>query len=255
MLRVCLSLIVIATFAACDAASPPPDATSITFDGVEVEARGDATLRTDGDELVVESVGASGGDGLFLAGTLDAVDVLTAPISLSAGQSFGVSVIGTDGDELAGLHNRARGDGSGRFAFEITYADALNVRAVRVVYFLNGRVVLDLPELPFDAGSGLRLAAESAGEGEGDTDSAHVVRRGGKYVVVSDSESEGGEPRRAGACEGFTITPPVGVAGATLCADRVEVEPLDVSFPSSIAGVAVTGRALGSFRVRELAAR
>ena len=238
---------------ACDPSDDTPDA--FVFDGVEVEAQGDATLATDGDELVISNVGPSGDDGIFLAGTLASVDVSMAPIRLTAGQGVGIAVVGEDGTVLAGFENRSRDRTDGSFAFEITYGDALGVEAVRVVYLLNGSVVLDLPSLPFRSSTGFRLAARSVGEGEGDTDSAHVVRRGGKYVVVSDSES-GGEPREAGgraACEGFTVTPPVEIEGVSICADRIEVEPLDVSFPGSIAGVSVTGRSLGSFRIRELA--
>lgn len=240
--------------AACD--SDDPD--TLTFDGVEIEARGGATLATDGGDLVVSNVQASGNDGFFIPGTPASVDVLTEPISLMPGQGFGISVIGTDGTELAGFRNRNRGS-SGRFNFEITFADALNVRAVRVVYLLDGVVQLDIPSLEFRGDTGLRLATDSAGEGEGDTGSAHVVRRGGKYVVVSDSEGSG-EPRhasgtRTGECRGFTVTPPVDIPTLTLCADWIEVEPLDVTFPNEVAGVAVTGRALGSFRVRALASR
>ena len=237
--------------AACDSGDPE----TVTFDGVEVEARGSAELAMDGSDLVVSNVGASGADGFFIPGTPTTVDVRTEPLSLAAGQGFGISVIGTDGVELAGFRNRNRGASSERFNFEITYADALDVKAVRVVYLLEGRVQLELPSLPFRSDTGLRLATDSVGEGEGDTDSAHVVRRGGKYVVVSDSEC-GGSPRHADGkhgCGGFTITPPVEISTLTLCADRIEVEPLDVTFPSEVAGVAVTGRSLGSFRVRSLA--
>ena len=243
-------------FSACDASDGGPDVR--VFDGVAVEAQGDATLATDGDELVISNVGASGADGLFLPGTPTSVDVLMAPIALAAGQGVGIAVVGDDGDILAGFKNRNRGRAAGSFDFEITYGDALGVEAVRVVYLLGGAVVLDIPNLPFRSGSGLRLATNSVGEGEGDTDSAHVVRRGGKYVVVSDSEGTG-EAREAGgkarACEGFTVTPPIEVEGVSICADRIEVEPLDVSFPSSVAGVSVTGRSLGSFRIRALAMR
>ena len=239
--------------AACDSGSSD----TILFDGVEVETRGDAELATDGGDLVVSNVQASGTDGFFIPGTPTSVDVRTEPLPLTDGQGFGISVIGMDGDELVGLRNRNRGASSGQFNFEITFADALDVKAVRVVYLLNGRVQLEIPNLPFSGSLGSRRATDSVGEGEGDTDSAHVVRRGGKYVVVSDSEGDG-EPRRAGdknACDGFTITPPIEIPTLTLCADRVEVEPLDVTFPDEVAGVAVTGRALGSFRVRSLAAR
>ena len=246
-----LALLAVLGLAACDSGGPD----TLTFNGVKVEARGGAELDTDGGDLVVSNVQASGNDGFFIAGTPTSVDVLTEPLPLTSGQGFGISVIGTDGVELAGFRNRNRGNRNGRFTFEITYADALNVQAVRVVYLLDGRVQLEIPDLPFNSGGGLRLATDSAGEGEGDTESAHVVRRGGKYVVVSDSEG-GGEARRAGdkqVCEGFTVIPPVEVPTLTLCADRIEVEPLNVTFPSEVAGVAVTGRSLGSFRVRSLA--
>lgn len=254
MLRVlACSLGLTLALTACDSGGPD----TLTFDGVDIEAQGGAELSTDGGDLVVSNIQASGSDGFFIAGTPTSVDVLTAPIQLNPGQGFGISVIGTDGVELAGFRNRNRGSSSGRFTFEITYADALNIQAVRVVYLLNGSVQLEIPNLPFNAGSGLRLATDSAGEGEGDTESAHVVRRGGKYVVVSDSEG-GGAARRAGdkgPCEGFTVTPPIEIPTVTLCADRIEVEPLNVTFPSEVAGVAVTGRSLGSFRVRSLASK
>ncbi|MEO0558280.1 MAG: hypothetical protein AAF170_08865 [Bacteroidota bacterium] len=249
-----LMLSVTLVLAACDSETP----NTITFDGVEVETRGGAELVTDNGELVVSNIQSSGTDGFFIPGTPSSVDVRTEPLPLTNGQGFGISVIGLDGDELVGLRNRNRGASSGPFNFEITFADALDVKAVRVVYLLDGRVQLEIPSLPFSNSLG-RRATDSVGEGEGDTDSAHVVRRGGKYVVVSDSEGDG-EPRRAGAtgpspCEGFTIVPPVEISTLTICADRVEVEPLDVTFPDEVAGVAVTGRALGSFRVRSLAAR
>ncbi|GAB5533935.1 MAG: hypothetical protein Rubg2KO_01840 [Rubricoccaceae bacterium] len=243
----------VVSLAACDSGSPD----TLTFNGVEVETRGDAELATENGDLVVSNVQTSGTDGFFIPGTPTSVDVRTEPLPLTDGQGFGISVIGMEGDELVGLRNRNRGASSGRFNFEITFADALDVQAVRVVYLLEGRVQLEIPSLPFVGSLGNRRATDSVGEGEGDTESAHVVRRGGKYVVVSDSESSG-EPRRAGdknACEGFTIVPPVEVSTLTICADRVEVEPLDVTFPDEVAGVAVTGRALGSFRVRSLASR
>ena len=145
-------------------------------------------------------------------------------------------MIGTDGETLASLKNRNRG-ASSKFSFEVEFADALGVEAVRVLYMLDGEVQLEVPNLPFRAADGLRLATSSVGEGEGETGSAHVIRRGGRYVVVADSDDATVEGRSAagGACSVFTVLPPVEVEGGVVCADWIEVEPLGVTFPSEVA--------------------
>lgn len=223
----------------------------LSFDGVEVEARGDASLAVENGRLVVSGLDGSRSGGFTLPGQPDRVDVRTAPIRIPAGGRFGIEVE-DDGEDIASIYNE--GTGNGEFDIRVNFADALGVTAVAIRYRLGGeggRVVLEIPSLPLIGGRTARRRETSAGNGSGDSESVHVIRSGGRYIVVSDSDAQEGARR---GCPGFLIVPP-DIHGSDfpegLCTDWVEVEPLGASdMPRG--RVAVTARGVGSFTVRGL---
>ena len=233
----------------CDSNDPDPP-TPVLFQGVEVEARGGATLTPDGSTLVVSGVGASGADGLQVRGNLASLDLETEPIRIPEGGSFGIRVEDAFGDVLSGFQNVDRpGDAGHDFEFE--FADRLGIEAVRVTYRFRDRVAFEIPSLPLgEPKRGLRKA--SAGSGSGDSGSVHTVRENGRYIVVSDSGKKTG-------CPGFIVTPPPPFdldVPEGVCADWVEVAPLS-TLPApteAIGAVAVVGAGLGSFTVTTLSA-
>lgn len=223
---------------------------ALTFDGAEVEARGDASLAVEGGRLVVSGLEGTRSGGFDLVGVPDRVDVETDPVRIPAGGRFGIEVEGTDGEDIASIYNEATGDGT--FDVRVTFADALGITAVAVRYRLGGEVVLEIPSLPLLGGDNGRRRETSAGSGSGDSGSVHVIRSGGRYIVVSDSEGSGGARR---GCNGFFIVPPdLEEYAEGLCTDWIEVEPLYVGeMPRG--RVAVTARGVGTFAVRELDVR
>lgn len=230
--------------AGCDVTDDP-----LAFDGVEVEVRGDADLAVEGGLLVVSGLDGSRSGGFNLPVALDRVDVETAPIRIPAGGRFGIEVEDADGQDIASIYNEATGNG--QFDVRVNFADALAVPAVAVRYRLGGQLVLEIPRLPLVGSNNGRLRETSAGSGSGDSGSVHVIRSGGRYIVVSDSESSGGARR---GCAGFVLFPPTGYGPdypTGICTDWIEVEPLEVSdMPDG--RVAVTARGVGSFSVRDL---
>ena len=244
-----LLLLAALALAACDTEAPDPVSGSVTFQGVEVEAEGDAALTVDGDALVVSGLGGTREGGFALDGTPDRVDVEVDPLAVPAGARFGVEV--RDGaDVLAALYNEGVGDG--RVDLRFDFPGLLGVTAAAVRYKLQGQVVFEA-RLGVEAGRTRRQRrATSAGTGDGETGSTHVIRDRGRYIVVSDSDGESG--RRAGGCAGFLMTPPPPLdvdVEAPICADWVEVEPiLTAQVPRG--AIAVRGRGVGSFRVRRL---
>ena len=247
-MRRLLLLPILLTAWGCDASDDGGGPAPVTFQGVDVETRGGATVTPSGATLVVSGIGSSGDDGLFLRGDLQAVDLETEPVALPEGGSFGIRVEDASGALLGGFRNADR-QGDDGFDLVFEYADALGVVDVSVSYELGGVVQFEIPRLPLGVPKNARRAS-SAGKGEGDTGSLHTVRRDGRYVVVSDSETKAG-------CAGFRITPPppFDADGLEVCADWVEVTPLSGTFPSAIGGVAVVGRDLGSFTVTSLDAQ
>ena len=233
--------------AACDSESPGTG--PVSFQDVDVAAEGDATLAVRGGALVVSGLGAGREGGFVVAGQPDRVDVEIDPLAVPAGGRFGVEV--RDGDDvLASLYNEGRSDGTVDLQFD--FPGLLGVTVAIVRYRLNGAVVFEA-RVGFDATRtrGQRRPT-SAGSGDGDTGSTHVVRDDGKYVVVSDSDGGGG--RRASGCAGFLLTPPPPFdveIDAPICTDWVEVEPVLVT-PVPRGTVAVLGRGVGSFSVRTL---
>ncbi|WP_143537713.1 hypothetical protein [Rubrivirga marina] len=238
--------------AACDTDGPGPAPGPTTFQGVEVEAEGDATLAVEGGALVVSGLGGTREGGFVVDGTPDRVDVQIDPLAVPAGTRFGVEV--RDGDDVVtALYNEGVGDG--RVDLRFDFPGLLGVTAAAVRYKFGGQVVFEA-RLGFEAGRARGQRREtSAGTGEGDTGSTHVIRDRGRYIVVSDSDGDGG--RRAGGCAGFRMTPPPPFdveLDAPICADWVEVEPiLTTQVPRGT--IAVRGRGVGSFRVRELASQ
>ncbi|WP_412060221.1 hypothetical protein [Rubrivirga sp. IMCC45206] len=240
-------LIPLLALAACDSDEPP--AGPVTFQGVEVEAVGDAQLAVVDGALVVSGLGGSREGGFRVAGQPARLDVETDPIAIPAGGRFGATVEAS-GATVAELFTEGRADGA--LDFQVDFGGPVDVAVVR--YRLNGAVVLAFELDVLGRTSGERRA-QSAGSGEGDTGSTHVIRENGRYVVVSDSDGDGS--RRAGGCAGFRMTPPAGVLPelpGAICADWVEVEPL-VATPMPVGDVAVRARGVGQFTVRQLAAR
>ncbi|MEM1116140.1 MAG: hypothetical protein AAF594_14545 [Bacteroidota bacterium] len=224
----------------------------LTYDGVEVEVRGDATLAVEDGRLVVSGLDGARSGGFTIPGELDRVDVETAPVAIPDGGRFGIEVESDDGEELASIYNE--GTGNGEFDLRVTFADALGVSAVTVRYYLGGErgdLVLEIPSLALTGNRLARRAETGAGSGSGDPESVHVRRVGGRYVVVSDSDGPDGARQ---SCAGFTIVPPGAFAGEFpegLCTDWIEVEPLGISdMPEG--RVAVTARGVGSFTVQDL---
>lgn len=243
-MRRLLLLLAALGLAACDTDDPEP----LLFAGVEVEARGDAALAVEGGRLVVSGLDGTRSGGFTLPGRPDRVDVEIDPLAVPPGGRFGAFVEDDDGVEVASLFTEAGTDG--RLDFRYTFADALVVPAVRIRYLLGGRVVfdgtLDLPQ-----GRAAR-ATYSGGEGDGEPGSTHVIRENGRYIVVSDSNSE--PARKSGGCPYYLITPPppFDQEFGSICTDWVEIEPL-VSLPMPRGRVSVTARGVGQFAVRELA--
>lgn len=235
---------------ACDTETPGPLPGSATYQGVDVEAEGDAALTVEADGLLVSGLGGTREGGFAVGGTPDRVDVEIDPLAIPAGARFGVEV--RDGDDVvASLYNEGVGDGRVELRFD--FPDLLGVTAAAVRYKFGGQVVFEA-RVGFEAGRTRGQRREtSAGTGDGDTGSTHVIRENGRYVVVSDSDGDGG--RRANGCAGFLMTPPPPFDAeleAPICADWVEVEPiLTAQVPRGT--VAVRGRGVGSFWVRELA--
>lgn len=229
----------------CDASA---DEAVVVFQGVELAARGDARLAQQDNTLVVSGLEGNRSGGFAISGAPARVDVEVQPLRVPEGARFGIRVEGRDGRPLASIDTQ--GEGDGRFSLPFFFANELGATAVAVRYRLRGDLVLEIPRLPL-LPDGRQRAAASAGEGEGDTGSVHVIRRAdGRYVVVSDSEGSSGQ--RAAGCPGFTILPPVSVKGP-LCVDWVEVEPLGSTASPAVGAVVVTGQGVGSFTVVDLA--
>ena len=227
----------------CDSDDAP-----VTFQGVEVEARGDATIAASDGALVVSGLGGGRSGGFTVAGQPDRVDVEVDALAIPAGGRFGVVVEDASGAEVASFYNEATSDD----AFDLVFDFPGAVTAAVVRYRLGGEVVFEGRLALALLRAGARRAPTSAGSGEGDTGSTHVIRENGRYIVVSDSDGEGG--RRAGGCAGFVVTPPAAlrVEGiTTVCADWVEVEPVAAgAMPRG--QVSVVARGVGSFTVRDL---
>ena len=245
--------LLIAFFAATTAGCDIFGSDLLSFDGVEVEVRGDASLAVENGRLVVSGLTGNRSGGFTFPGLPDRVDVRTAPVTIPGGGRFGIEVEGDDGETIASIYNEGTGDGA--FDIRVEFADALGVTAVAVRYLIGGEdgdVVLDIPRLPFVSGRTARRRETSVGSGSGDSESVHVIRSGGRYIVVSDSEAEGGARQE---CPGFLIVPPDAYGSEYpngLCADWIEVEPLSVEGDMPRGRVAVTARGVGSFSVRDL---
>lgn len=235
-------------FAGCDTSTSSP----VEFQGVALGARGDASLAVEAGVLVVSGLDGARSGGFTVEGTPRQVDVEIDPLSVEAGDRFGVTVEDASGADLASFYTVGLGDGVVRF--DVAFADALPVTAARVTYRLGGRtgtVVLE-GVLGLSLDRRARRAQSSAGTGEGSTGSTHVVRENGRYVVVSDSN---GQDARTAGCLGFVVTPPVTLEyQGTLCTDWIEVEPIG-EFEMPEGEVSVTARGVGAFRVNTLAVR
>ncbi|WP_412070529.1 hypothetical protein [Rubrivirga sp. IMCC43871] len=233
--------------AACD--SDDPTSGAVTFQGVEVEAVGDAQLAVVDGALVVSGLGGTREGGFVVAGQPGRLDVEVDPVAIPSGGRFG-STVAAAGATVAELYTEGRDNGM--LDFQVDFGGLVDAAIVR--YRLNGVAVLEFDLNVLGRTSGARRA-QSAGSGEGDTGSTHVIRENGRYVVVSDSNV--GEGRRARGCNGFLMTPPAGILPELtqpICADWVEVEPLTIT-AMPIGDVAVRAQGVGQFTVRQLAAR
>lgn len=240
----------------CDGGGAPAP---LTFGGVEVTARGDATLSTQGGELVVSGLSGTrtGGFAVNAASMgrpLTQLDVILHPVDLpEVGARIGVVVEDAAGVPVASLfHERIALPGrpaTGRLRFAFPEG---TIRAV-VRYKRQGEVILTLP-LDLQPGAGRLTQEADAGESDTRTESVHVIRSGdGRWIVVSDAQATGSR----GGCAGYLIRLPVPLPDTfpdgTLCADWVEVEPVGGPVLAA-ARTAVVGRGVGTFRVRTLAA-
>ena len=259
MLRSPLAALAFLAFsvAACDSGGASGE--SVVFLGTEIEASGDAALAVEGGRLVVSGLSGSREGGFTVAGTPERVDVEIEPLPLSAsGTRFGAEVRDGSGAALASIFNESNGDGT--FTVRFDFGGASGVSEAIVRYRLGAEVVLEgflgVP-LPREGG---RRAPVDAGDGDGDTGSTHVIRRNGRYVVVTDSDGEGG--RRATGCPGFLVEPPSALdvvlggfePGQRVCTDWIEVEPVtEESMPEG--RVSVLARGVGSFAVESLTVR
>ena len=245
-----LVLSVAVSLAACDGPTDPPADGPVEYQGVEVDARGDAALAVRDGALVVSGLDGARSGGFAVAGTPDRVDVEIDPLAVGAGQRFGVTVEDPAGGGVASLYTVGRGDGVVDFQFD--FGSAFPVEAVNLRYRLGGRTGDIVLEGVLRLGA-FRLRASqprSAGSGEGSTGSTHVVRENGRYVVVSDSNGESAR----GSCPGFVVTPPSVLEATAVCTDWIEVGPVG-EFVMPQGRVSVTAQGVGSFRVTQLAAR
>lgn len=232
--------------------TPGSDDGPFTFQGVELEPVGDATLSVENDRLVVSGLDGDRSGGFRMPDLADRVDVRTEAVVLAKGQRFGLEIKDPNGADLVSIFNE--GIGEERLAIRATFDDALGVEAVTIRYRLggeDGELMLEIPRLALLGGRLARIAETSAGSGSGDTESVHVRRVGGRYIVVSDSEGGGGARQ---GCPGFLIIPPSTFGREFpngLCADWIEVEPLDID-QITRGRASVTARGIGSFTVYDL---
>ena len=238
--------------AACDTETPdPPPPGPVVFDGVELEARGDAEVAVEGGALVVSGLDGSRSGGFTVGGTPDRVDVEIDPLAIPPGGRFGIEVEDDAGADVASLYNEVGSDGRIDFLFD--FPSALGVTAAVVRYRYLGDVLFEA-EIALGTGRSRSVRIPtSGGDGEGDTGSTHVIRSGGKYIVVADSNAGGS--RRSGGCPVFLVRPPPPFGRQypePFCTDWIEVEPL-LSAPMPRGTVSVTARGVGTFTVRDLA--
>ena len=239
----------------CDGGTDAP--APLEYGGIEVTPRGDASLAVVNGALVVSGLSGARSGGFTIAGDPARLDVETDPVAIPAGGRFGVVVDGADGTALAEMFNEATS--ATRFAMRFAFADASGVTAVRVGYRLGGELIFEIPTLSLPGGRGISAREASAGDAEGSSGSVHVIRGSdGKYTVVSDAEGSGSRPAARNGCAGFVVRPPVPLPptypSGTLCADWVEVTPLDGASPPA-ARASVTARGVGAFTVRGLSRR
>lgn len=248
LVALCLAVLPLAS---CDGTTDGP----VVFGGVSVDALGGAALRLSGSTLVVSGLPASGEGGFAVAGPRQRVDVAIVPVALPVGARFGARVESAAGAEIASMFATGVAPGKTRFVF--SFGAAAGVTRVRLRYLFGGQALFEIPEVRVSPGKAAAVfAAESAGEGGGETGSVHAVRSGGRWIVVSDNEGSGGRPAaRSAGCDVLLVTPPVvqGLPGpgAPLCVDRIEVVPLTGQAPEA-GRIVVAAQGLPGFTVRTL---
>jgi len=239
-------LFLAALAAGCDT---PPVAEGVSFQNVDLDARGDASLSVSGGALVVSSLTGSRSGGFTVDGQPGRLDVDVDPLAIPAGGRFGIEVEDASGADVASFY--VTGNAAGALDFLYDFGTSLGVAGVLIHYKIggeNGEIVFGAQ---IDGGNGrLRgaLAETSGGTGSGTTGSTHVIRDNGKYIVVSDSNGDGA---RHADCDGFRVTPPAPYSRASYCTDWIEIEPL-ITAPMPQGTVSVTARGVGSFTVRDL---
>ena len=239
--------------AACDT---PASEVDVEFQGVDLVTRGDARLELvdDGAALVVSGLDGSRSGGFTVEGLPTRVDVETDPLAVPPGGRFGIVVEGAGGGLLASFYATGTQDGALDFLFD--FGGSVPITEVVIRYFQGGENGELVFEGRLDWSQGRRAAqvvATSAGLGEGTTGSTHVIRRNGKYVVVTDSDTS---VLRSARCAGFSVLPPpVFEAQEPFCTDWIEVDPVRATDEEVERGtVSVLARGVGSFTVRQLRA-
>ena len=199
-MRRVLLLFAVALVAGCDSGSD-----EVAFRGVTVETRGDASLTVDGDALVVTGIGPGRSGGFTIPGNASRVDVEIDPLAIPAGARFGIEVEDASGNDIASFYNVGNDLGGVDFVFDFPASTGLE--AVRLTYRIGGEggraVFSDVLELVLPRQTVARLPPTSGGSGSGSTTSTHVIREGGRYIVVSDSDPP--QNTRLG-CAGFVAT-------------------------------------------------
>ena len=249
--RILLLCLAALPLASCDGTSDDP----VTFNGVALDAVGGASLTVSGSTLVVSGLPAGAEGGFAVPGSRQRVDVAIVPIAIPTGGRFGTRVESAAGGEIASMF--ATGTAPGKTRFDFSFGAAAGVTRVQILYKLGSETLLTIPELLVPAGKTLAVAAaQSAGEGGGETGSVHAVRSGGRWIVVSDNEGSGNRPSGGAAgCAVLLVTPPtlptLPGPDAPLCVDRIEVVPLTGQAPES-GRIVVASQGLNGFTVRTL---
>ncbi|HLT48744.1 MAG TPA: hypothetical protein VK002_16030 [Rubricoccaceae bacterium] len=248
-----------AALAACDTGGEDPDPTAVTFDGVPYVALGGARLETTAAGLVVRRGDGAGEYGVrvdldaALDGPLAEADFRAAPVDLPAGGRWGLQLFG----DVAGL------DDGGRTPVATVWSDAVNdtthvinfdfgpeagVETVTVEYYLQGRLLYRVPEVPLTPDGG-RTLLTTVGEGEGAPQSVHLIRDGTRYIVATDYGGEG--PRTGpGGCAGTVLRvslPNFPDIPPSFCTDYVRAIPEQFGNVEAATHIEIRARTLDRF--------
>ncbi len=235
----------------CDSDSTVLPPTDIAFNGVTYAAVGQADLELTSDGLVVSNIGSSGNDGVRVAPTsaIGMADIQTLPIDLPSGGRWGMEVFGETGSGSTGMAtvwNEAVDGGEESIQFD--FAPELNVSALILEYFLEGRLQHSAT-VPANGAGNFSARLTTAGTGAGRRTSVHVICVGGELIVATDNN--GDAPRTLpGGCGAELLTDVPGADGA-ICADYVQARPVtELSFPE-VTSLQVTARTIPQFTITD----